>query len=155
LIAQCFVFGFTCLTAWAIARRLFGPRVALVTALLCPLLPPSLRFIAMTEVEILSGLFTVLLAYTGLNLLERPQLWPAFRFGLAPAAYPLTKPVTEFYPVVFLALLWGWWIWRELREQQRDQRHVSLVALLLAQLTRRRVLATCSALLVFGLLLLP
>src|SRR5262249_7955925 len=147
LIAQCFVFGFTCLTASAIARRVFGPRVALGTARLCPLLPPSLRFIAMTEVEILSGLFTVLLAYTGLNLLERPQLWTGFWFGLVAAAYTLTKPVTEFYPVVFLALLWGWWIWRE----QREQRHVSLLALL----TRPRVLATCSALLVFGLLLLP
>jgi 4-amino-4-deoxy-L-arabinose transferase-like glycosyltransferase len=147
LIAQCFVFGFTCLLAWAIARRLFGSRVALVTALLCPLLPQSLRFIAMTEVEILTGLFAVLLAYTGLNLLERPRLSTGVWFGLVAAADTLTKPVTQFYLVVFLALLWGWWIWRARREQQSEP--------LRAFHTRPCVVATCAALLVFGLAVLP
>jgi hypothetical protein len=147
LIAQCFVFGFTCLTAWAIARRLFGPRVALVTALLCPLLPPALRYIAMTEVEILTGLFAVLLAYTGLNLLERPRLSTGVWFGLVAAADTLTKPITQYYPVFFLALLWGWWIWRARREQQTLP--------LRSHLTQPRVIATCAALLVFGLALLP
>jgi Dolichyl-phosphate-mannose-protein mannosyltransferase len=147
LIAQCFVFGFTCLTAWALARQLFGPRIALVTALLCPLLPPALRFIAMTEVEILTGLFAVLLAYTGLRVLARPRLSTGVWFGLVAAADTLTKPITQYYPVFFFALLWGWWIWRARRAQQP----VSWRALL----TRPRVFATCAALLVFGLALVP
>jgi 4-amino-4-deoxy-L-arabinose transferase-like glycosyltransferase len=145
LLAQCLVFGLTCLTAWAVARRLFGPRVALVAALLCPLVPQSLRYIGMTEVETLMGFFLVLLAYTGLNLLERPGPATGAWFGLGAAAATLTKPVTAFYPVLFLLL--AWWHWRGRRVQPLAGAH--------AFLTRARVAGSCAALLCFALPLLP
>lgn len=146
LIAQCLIFGLTCLTTWALARRVFGPRVALVAALLCPLVPQSLRYIGMTEVETIMGLFTVLLAYTGLNLLQRPRLSTGAWFGLAAAAPTLTKPVTLFYPFVFLFLLWAWWYWRNVRVRQPRSAPAS---------RSQRLVATSAALLCFALLLLP
>lgn len=145
VFAQCIIFGLTCLTVWALTRRFFGPRVALLAVLLCPLIPQSLRYITMTEVETLIGLFTVLLAYTGLNLIERPRLSTGLWFGLTTAAITLTKPVTLIYP--FLFLLAAWWYWYRVRGRDSEPRPVDY--------TRTRLIASCAALLFFALPLLP
>ena len=145
VIAQCFLFGLTCLTVWALTRRLFGPRAALVAALLCPLVPQTLRYITMTEVETLVGFLTVLLAYTGLNLIERPRLSTGIWFGLTAAAAALTKPVPEFYPFIFLVC--AWWYWRTVRMRAPKPA--------VKDYTRVRVIASCAVLLFFALPLLP
>ncbi len=109
LAVQSFIFGLTCLLAWATARRLFGARVALVAALVCPLIPQSIRYVGQTEVETLMGFLIALLAYTGLRLVERPSILTGAAFGLTAAAATLTKPVTQLYPFFFVALLLGVW----------------------------------------------
>jgi hypothetical protein len=110
IIANCVIFGLTCLTVWAATRRIFGSSAALLAALLCPIVPQSLRYVGMTEVETLMGLLLALLAYTGINLVERPRFATGAWFGLASAAATLTKPVTLFYPFLFVA----WWVLRTL-----------------------------------------
>lgn len=145
IIAQCIVFGLTCLTVWALTRRLFGPYVALLAALLCPLVPQSLRYITMTEVESLVGLLTVLLAYTSLLFIERPRISTGVYLGLIVSAATLTKPVPEFYLILFLPC--AWWYWHGIRARSsaaeaRDH-------------TRIRLIATGAALLFFALPLLP
>lgn len=142
LAANCLIFGLTCLTVWATGRRLFGPRVALFTALVCPFIPQSIRYVGMTEVETITGLFTALLVLTGLNLVERPGLLTGIWFGLAAAAATLTKPVTEFYPFLFLILAWCCWY---------TQRHASVRTVT----TRTRLTATAAVLACFGLALIP
>jgi 4-amino-4-deoxy-L-arabinose transferase-like glycosyltransferase len=114
IIANCVIFGLTCLTVWAATRRIFGSSAALMAALLCPIVPQSLRYVGMTEVETLMGLLLALLAYTGINLVERPRLATGAWFGLASAAATLTKPVTLFYPFLFVAW-WACWAWWPLR----------------------------------------
>ncbi len=109
IVAQCVFFGLTCLTVWALARRMFGPRVALIAGLLTPLVPQSMRYVGMTEVEPLMGLIVCLLAYTGLNVLERPGTGTGIAFGLTAAAGTLAKPIVLFYPFFFLVL--AWWSW--------------------------------------------
>ncbi len=115
LVVQAVIFGLTCLLTWATARRLFGARVALLAALICPLIPQSIRYVGQTEVETLMGFFIALLAYTGLRLVERPSLLTGGAFGLTAAAATLTKPVTQLYPLFFVALLLGIWCVDQLR----------------------------------------
>ena len=145
LIANCLIFGLTCVTTWAIARRLFSPRVAIVAGLLCPLLPQSLRYVGMTEVETLMGLMIALMAFTGLRLLARPSLSTGAWFGLSVAAATLTKPVTELYVFVLLVLAWCYW---RLARSRHPQPHSAFVS-------RPRVVASVAALLFFALPLLP
>jgi 4-amino-4-deoxy-L-arabinose transferase-like glycosyltransferase len=145
LVAQCVVFGLTCLTVWVMARRLFDDRVALIAALLCPLVPQSLRYVGQTEVETLMGFFTVLLAYTSLRLLERPALATGAWFGLTAAAATLTKPVALFYPFLFLLL--AWWHWRTMQARQPG----SPTPLF----SRARLVASCATVLCLVLPLLP
>jgi 4-amino-4-deoxy-L-arabinose transferase-like glycosyltransferase len=110
IAANCVIFGLTCLVVWLLARRLFDARVALLAAAICPLLPQSLRYVGMTEVETLVGLWTVLLALSSHTLLTRPTVMTGIGFGVVCAAATLTKPVTMLYPVGFLplAVLWQW-----------------------------------------------
>ena len=109
ILLNCGLFGLTCLTVWAIARRLFGPQVALLAAALCPFVPQAVRYMGMTEVETLMGLLLACLALFGLQLAERPTLAHGACFGLTAAAAVLTKPVLLFYPCVFVVTaVWQW-----------------------------------------------
>jgi 4-amino-4-deoxy-L-arabinose transferase-like glycosyltransferase len=145
LVAQCVVFGFTCLIVWMTAHRLFGARVALVAALLCPLVPQSLRYVGQTEVETVMGFFTVLLAYTGLRLIERPSVPAGIWFGLVAAAATLTKPVTLLYPFFFLLL--SWWYSRTARQAQAGMASPPL--------PHARIMASCAAVVFLILPLVP
>jgi 4-amino-4-deoxy-L-arabinose transferase-like glycosyltransferase len=109
LIANCIILGLTCVAVWALARRLFGQRVALVSAALCPLLPQSLRYVSMTEVETLMGLWTVLLALTLHSLVTDPRPRAGAAFGAVAAAAALTKPVALLLPFVALPLALAHW----------------------------------------------
>ena len=104
LVAQCLVVGATCVTAWAVGRKLFGERPALLAGILCAVTPQVLRYVAMTEVETLMGLLIALMTLTGLNLYRRPVALNGLLFGLACGAATLTKPVALLYAPVFLLL---------------------------------------------------
>jgi len=120
LIANCFILGATCLVVYRMALRTFGERPALLAAVICPLVPQSLRYVGMAEVETLMGLFSALLAFTGLRFAGRPGLGTGAAFGLTTAAATLTKPVVLLYPFAFLGLCW--WYWRKHPVAQRDAR---------------------------------
>ncbi len=109
LLAQCLMVGLTCLSAFALARKLFGERTGLVAGLLCALTPQVYRYVGMTEVETSLGLLLVLMALTGLNLYRRPTVSTGALFGLVVGAATLVKPLPLFYPFVFLPLVfWAW-----------------------------------------------
>ncbi len=136
IAANCLILGFSCLVVWRLASELFGARTGLLAAALCPLVPQTLRYVGMTEVETLMGLFTVLLALTGLSLVKRPSPLSGLAFGATAAAATLTKPIVLLYPVVFLALAALHW-WRA------------------GTLDRKRFVAGAVALACFGALILP
>ncbi|HLK36603.1 MAG TPA: hypothetical protein VKU41_07600 [Polyangiaceae bacterium] len=110
IVANCVAFGFTCVVVWRLTERLFGARVGLAALVFCPLVPQCLRYVGMTEVETFMGLWTVLLAATGLSLAARPGPRTAVAFGVAAAAATLTKPVALLYPIVFGAVAIRDWI---------------------------------------------
>lgn len=105
LFAQCLIFGFTCLTAWTLGRKLFGEKAGLIAAVLCAITPQTLRYVGMTEVETTMGLLIALMALTGLNLYREQTLKNGFLFGLVCAVATLVKPVAMLYLPAFLALL--------------------------------------------------
>ena len=109
VIAQCLMFGLTCLVTWALARRLFGQSVALIAGLLCALLPQTVRYVGQTEVETLMGFLTVCIAYASIIFVEKPTVRAGAVLGLSIAAATLTKPIAQFYPIVFIPLAWWWW----------------------------------------------
>lgn len=127
LVGNCVFFGFTCLAVWWSAKRLFGPRVALLAVAITPLIPQSLRYIGMTEVETLMGLFTALLAACGLEFVSRPQLKTGALFGAVAALATLTKPIVLLYPFAFLPL--AWLSWRKSGVPQKDWLKGSLALL--------------------------
>src|SRR5205823_254680 len=111
LIGNCVVLALTGLVVWHLAGGIFGPRAALLARVICPLVPQSLRYVGMPEVETLMGLGTVLLAATGLALVQRPNPGNAAAFGVTAALTTLAKPVALVYPLLFLPL--AAWHWRK------------------------------------------
>jgi hypothetical protein len=107
--AQCLVLGLTCVVVWAAARKLFGPRTAIIAGALAAVAPQSLRYVPMAEVETLMGLAIALMALTSVNLSLRPTLWNGALLGLASGAATLLKPIAELYPALFGILLWLAW----------------------------------------------
>jgi 4-amino-4-deoxy-L-arabinose transferase-like glycosyltransferase len=136
LIANCLIMGMTCLVVWRLASELFGSGVGLLAAIMCPLVPQSLRYVGMTEVETMMGLWSALLALTGFLLVQRPSVGRGVAFGVTVAAATLTKAIALLYPFVFLPL--ALWYWRRTRV-----------------LDRRAVVASAVAVACFGLLLVP
>jgi dolichyl-phosphate-mannose-protein mannosyltransferase len=137
IVANCVIFGLTCLVIYSTTKKIFGDvRVALVAAGICPLIPQSLRYVGMTEVETLMALHVALLAATGLTLVERPNATTGATFGLVAALATLTKPIVLLYPFVFLPL--AFWY--------SGKKGVS---------RRQRVVASVAAIGCFGALLLP
>src|SRR4051812_31735299 len=136
LLANCVIFGLTCFVVWRLCNDLFGSKVALLAAAICPFVPQSLRYVGMTEVETLMGLFTVLLAATGFWLVTRPSLARGLAFGAVAAAATLSKPIVLLYPFLFLPL--ALWHWRRSKV-----------------LDRQAVIACVAALVCFGALLVP
>lgn len=109
LIANCVIFGFTCRVVWGIAKKLFGSRTAWIAVAICPFVPHSLRYVGMTEVETLMGLFIALLAATSLAVVEKPNVRTGAAFGLTAAAATLTKPIVLLFPALLLpAALFHW-----------------------------------------------
>ena len=127
LIANCIFFGLTCYVVWKTASRLFGPGVGLLAAAACPLVPQSMRYVGMTEVETLMALFIALLAWTGVLFVEQPTLGRGVAFGASAAAATLTKPIVLLYPFGFVAL--AFWSWPAQKSQRRAQISSTLVML--------------------------
>ena len=137
IVANCVIFGLTCAVVYSTAKKIFGDvRVALVAAGICPLIPQSLRYVGMTEVETLMALHVALLAATGLTLVERPNATTGATFGLVAALATLTKPIVLLYPFVFLPL--AFWYSGKKGAGRRE-----------------RVIASVAAMACFGALLLP
>ena len=136
LIANCVIFGLTTTVVWRLTRELFGPRAALLAVAMCPFVPQSLRYVGMTEVETLMGLFTALMALTGFQLVVRPSIGRGLAFGASIAGATLSKPIVLLFPFVFLPLALLYW--------KRT-----------GALQRASVLAAVSAFACFGLLLVP
>ena len=108
-VAQCLVVGVTCVTAWAIGRRLFGERAGVLAGILCAVTPQVLRYVAMTEVETLMGLLIALMTLTGLNLYRRPVASNGVLFGLACGAATLVKAIAMLYaPALLILCLIHW-----------------------------------------------
>jgi|GEM_PF-1682132 len=118
LVANCVYVGLTCLVVWLLSERLFGARVGIVAALMSPLVPQSVRYVGMTEVETLMGLFTVLLAYAGLALVTKPSAKNGVLFGATAAAATLSKPIVLLYPIVFIPI--ACWHWRRTGKLNRS-----------------------------------
>ncbi|MCS6776221.1 MAG: glycosyltransferase family 39 protein [Chloroherpetonaceae bacterium] len=110
IAGQCLIFGLSCVVCWTIARKLFGPRAGLIAGILCAITPQTLRYVGMTEVETMMGLFIALMALTGLNFARETTFKNAVWFGMACAGASLLKAVALLYPFVFAALLAvRWW----------------------------------------------
>jgi 4-amino-4-deoxy-L-arabinose transferase-like glycosyltransferase len=106
---QCLILGLTCVVVWCAARKLFGPRAALIAGVLAAVAPQSLRYIPMTEVETCMGLAIALMALTSVNLALRPTPANGVLLGLAAGAATLIKPIAAIYPAVFgIALVLAW-----------------------------------------------
>jgi 4-amino-4-deoxy-L-arabinose transferase-like glycosyltransferase len=117
LIAQCLMFGLTCVVSWTLGRKLFGPRTGVIAGLLCAVMPQCWRYVGMTEVETIMGLLIALMALTGLNLYRETNAKNAVWFGLVCAAATLTKAVALLYPIVFaLILTVQWWRGRAIND---------------------------------------
>jgi 4-amino-4-deoxy-L-arabinose transferase-like glycosyltransferase len=142
IVGNCVLFGLTGLTVWATTRHLFGSRAALLAVLLCPIVPQTLRYVGMTEVETLMGLLLALLAYTGINLAERPRVSTGLWFGLTAAAATLAKPVTILYPFFFVLES----LWYSRAARGGDRRALPF---------RARLVPLLAALISFVLLLVP
>jgi 4-amino-4-deoxy-L-arabinose transferase-like glycosyltransferase len=127
LVGNCVILGLSCLAAWLLARRLYGERTALVAAVICPLIPQSLRYVSMTEVETLMGLWTILLAYASYAMASRPTLKTGVAFGVVAGLATLTKPTVQLYPIVFLAA--ACWHWKRTGALRREAIVSSVVAL--------------------------
>ncbi len=127
LVANCVILGLTCLVVWALARRVFDDRVALVAALICPILPQSLRYVGMTEVETLMGLWIALLALTSHAVVLKPRASTGLAFGIVAAAATLTKPVAMLYPFALLPL--AALHWRATRTAARPALTCAIVAI--------------------------
>jgi 4-amino-4-deoxy-L-arabinose transferase-like glycosyltransferase len=127
IIANCIILGLTCLVVWALARRLFDARTALLAAIICPLIPQSMRYVGMTEVETLMGLCIALLALSSHALVVRPAVSTGAGLGVCAALATLTKPLVLLYPIGFLPL--AWWHWRSRRLPLRDRAVASCVTL--------------------------
>ncbi|HEX2674801.1 MAG TPA: glycosyltransferase family 39 protein [Polyangiaceae bacterium] len=136
IVANCMIIGLTCVVVWRLSRELFGARTALLAAIVCPLVPQTLRYTGMTEVETSMGLFTALLALTGLLFVRQPSIWTGAALGASAGAATLLKPIVLLFPVLFVPLACLYW-WRS------------------GALDRRAIVASGVALACFGALLVP
>jgi len=136
IVANCVILGVTCVVVWRLCLELFDARAALLAAIVCPLVPQSLRYIGMTEVETSMGLLSALLAFTGLLMVRRPSVGIGIAFGVTAAAATLVKPIVILYPVLFIPLSCLHW-WRT------------------GSINRSAIVASLVALVCFGALLLP
>jgi hypothetical protein len=111
LFGNCLVFGLTCLVVFKIASSLFGSRAGVLAALICPLLPQSLRYVGMTEVETFMGLWIALTAWTGIQLVKSPRAATGIAFGAVVAAATLSKLIAAGAALgSFVVLLSPWMI---------------------------------------------
>jgi 4-amino-4-deoxy-L-arabinose transferase-like glycosyltransferase len=119
LIGNAIIFGFTCVVVWWTARRLFGARIGLLAAAIAPFIPQSLRYIGMTEVETLMGLFIALLAALGISFAAKVTVRTGAALGAVAGLATLTKPIVLLYPFGFVLLVWvfSWQRARPSREQ--------------------------------------
>ena len=136
IVANCVIIGLTCVVVWRLCRELFGARPALLAAIVCPLVPQTLRYTGMTEVETSMGLLTALLALTGLFFVRRPTVGNGAALGATAGLATLAKPIVLLFPIVFVALAGLYW-WRS------------------KALDRRAIVASVVALACFGALLVP
>lgn len=136
IVANCVIIGLTCLVVWRLCRELFGSRAALLAAVVCPLVPQTLRYAGMTEVETSMGLFTALLALTSLLFVRSRSLGAGVALGVTAGAATLAKPIVLLYPVMFVPLAGLYW-WRT------------------GALDRRAIMAALASLVCFGALLVP
>ncbi len=105
LVLHCILFAFTCVLAYLIGTRLFGPRSGLTAAVLCAIWPQTLRYVATIDVELLVMFLTALVAHTTLRLYLEPTIKNGLLAGLALALSVLAKPMPLFYPLVLAGLL--------------------------------------------------
>lgn len=136
VFANCVILGLTCFVVFRLASELFGRRAGILAAVVCPLVPQSLRYVGMTEIETLMGLWTALLAWTSVRLVQSPSPKTGAWFGLVAAGATLTKPIVLLYPFFLLPL--AAWSWRRARA-----------------LDRKAIVGTVIALACFGAALLP
>lgn len=136
IIANCVILGLTCFVVWRLARRLFDERTAILAAVICPLIPQTLRYVGMTEVETLMGLCIALLALSSHALVVQPNAATGAGLGVAAALATLSKSLVLLYPLGFLPL--AWLAWRARRAPLRSG-----------------VVATATAVFCFGVLLAP
>lgn len=111
LVANCFLLGLASVVVFSLAAKLFDLRTAIVAAAICPLIPQSLRYVGMTEVETMMGLWIALLALTGVNLAQRPSAVTGAVFGAVAAAATLTKAIALMYFPAFAAV--AFLVWRK------------------------------------------
>jgi len=136
ILANCVIVGLTCVVVWRLCRELFGARAALLAAIVCPLVPQTLRYTGMTEVETAMGLLTALLALTSFLFVRRPNTGIALALGATAGAATLAKPIVLLYLLVFVPLACLYW-WRS------------------RTLDGRAIVASLLALACFGGLLVP
>lgn len=127
LVANCVVLGLTTMVVFSLARMLFDRGTAIVAAAICPLLPQTLRYVGMTEVETMMALWSALLALTGVHLVRRPGSVTGAAFGAVAAAATLTKAIALLYLPAFAVV--AVFVWRKQRAPLRPRLAALAVAL--------------------------
>jgi 4-amino-4-deoxy-L-arabinose transferase-like glycosyltransferase len=123
----------TCLTTYALARRLFGPAAALLALILAALSPTLLAHGRLVTTDMPITLLTALALLTFARLMER-STWPRL---LAAAATLAAASVTKFsWPLVVPALvvMAAWTAFRRAPEAQAARSHLERVGIVVGSI---------------------
>jgi 4-amino-4-deoxy-L-arabinose transferase-like glycosyltransferase len=91
----------TCLLTYAIARRLFNQRTAVIAGVLCALNPMLLRYLPSLHLETQLTFLVTLLVFLMVLFWERPSVVGGALVGMVGGLAALTKAVVAPMPVLF------------------------------------------------------
>jgi len=112
-LLQSLVGAATVLTLYLLGRRLFGPRIAWLAALVLALYPASIFVATVSHQTIWVVWFLALTVLAFLQLLEAPSFRSALRLGAMSGVTILTEPVVTAW--LLAAAVWAWLRNREAR----------------------------------------
>jgi 4-amino-4-deoxy-L-arabinose transferase-like glycosyltransferase len=121
--AQCVLGSFSCVLVWALARRLFEPRVALLASLATAGYAMLLFYEGALVVANLQVLLCLLILLAVVRALERPRAWGWLGAGLLVGLSAIARPNALLFGAAIAA-----WIPLALRRALPRGRRVALVA---------------------------
>ena len=106
-LLQCVMFAATSMIVFAIARRLYNVRTAVIAGLLYALNPLPLRYVADLHMETMVTLALMLCVWTMVRFADRPTVGRGLIVGAAAGVAALTKAIAIVPPLTFGAYLVG------------------------------------------------